>query len=79
MPEILEVIKETPADYAGIAVGDRVTRFDGKKVERANDVYELLYFIKPGAKVKVEIRRGEETMVMETTLTARPRTPRNRN
>lgn len=79
VPEVLEVQKETPADNAGIVVGDRVMKFNGKKVERANDVYELLYFLKPGAKVKVEIRRGEETMVFEATLSPRPRTPRNRN
>ena len=38
---------------------------------------DLTDFLKPGAKVKVEFRRGEETITMEATLTARPRERRN--
>lgn len=76
-PEVLEVLPETPAEKAGLAVGDRVTKFNGKKVERANDVYELLFDLKPGTKVKVEYRRGEENIEAETTLMARARKPRN--
>jgi serine protease Do len=72
-PEVLEVLPESPADNAGIQVGDRVTKFDGKKIERANDVYELLYDLKPGQKIKVEIRRGEERIQVETALAARAR------
>jgi S1-C subfamily serine protease len=76
-PEVLEVLPETPAEKAGLTVGDRVTSFNGKKVEKANDVYELLFDLKPGAKVKIEYRRGEEKIEAETTLMARARKPRN--
>ena len=76
-PEVLEVLPETPAEKAGLTVGDRVTKFNGKKVERANDVYELLFDLKPGTKVKVEYRRGEENIEAETTLMARARKPKN--
>ena len=74
--EVLEVKPETPADYIGITKGDRIVKFNGKKIERSNDVYELLYLLKPGAKVKVEFQRGEETMTVDVTLTPRPREPR---
>jgi serine protease Do len=76
-PEVLKVLPESPAENAGLTVGDRVTKFNGRKIERANDVYDLLYDLKPGTTVKVEFRRGEERIEAETTLMARARKPRN--
>lgn len=78
-PEVLEVTPESPADNAGISKGDRIVKFNGNKVERANDVYEMLFDIKPGTKVKIEYRRGNDVTVVETALAARPRQRRNNN
>lgn len=76
LPEVLSIVPESPAEVAGLQVGDRVTKFDGKKVERSNDIYELLFDLKAGQKVKIEFRRGEERLSVETALTARPRPKR---
>ena len=73
LPEVLEVVAESPAEVAGLQVGDRITKFDGRTIERANDVYELLYDLKPGQKVKVEFRRGEEKLQIVAALSARAR------
>jgi serine protease Do len=71
---VVEVRPESPAEAAGVMVGDRITRFNKVEIKRANDVYDLLFDLKVGDKVKIELIRGSETIKTEATLAKRPDT-----
>ncbi len=55
-----EVVKDGPADKAGIKEDDIIIGFNGKKVESDSQLRELIQQAKPGDKVKVEIFRESE-------------------
>ncbi|WP_245909456.1 DegQ family serine endoprotease [Sphaerotilus hippei] len=49
----------SPADKAGLEAGDIVTRFDGKPVDKWNDLPRLVGATKPGSKAALQVfRRG---------------------
>lgn len=67
---ITEVVPDSPAKKAGLQEGDIITKVDGKKTTRANDLYNLiavadvdkkitLEFIREGKKKSVSVRIGE--------------------
>lgn len=59
--KITTVNKESAADKAGLKVGDVITKVDGKKVEDAEDVSEVVRGHKPGDKVSITyLREGKE-------------------
>ncbi len=68
----LEVLSNGPAERAGLKDGDIVIEFDGKKVSSYNDLTAQIRAHKPEEKVKVKVKRGEQTLEMEVTLGARP-------
>lgn len=59
---ITQVFPDTPADRAGIRVGDVVTDFDGKPVGNFDSLKMLVETKTPGDKVKVRIRRDDRTL-----------------
>ncbi len=70
--KIVEVLKGSPADKAGLKADDVVVKFDGKKVDRAENLIDMVSKRKPGEEVKVEVRRGDETIELKITLGKRP-------
>ncbi|WP_397534581.1 DegQ family serine endoprotease [Roseateles sp.] len=74
---VRNVVEGSPAEKAGIEAGDVITRFDGKSVDKANDLRRLVAATKPGTKVSVQVfRRGasKELSVTVAELTdERPR------
>lgn len=68
---IVEVVADTPADDAGILVGDKIVKFNGKKVEKSNDVYALLFAHKPNDLVTIELIRNGEKVKVEAALAKR--------
>jgi len=67
-PVITGVLKNSPADKAGLRVGDIIVSIDGTEF---SDEYELSEFIKeknPGDKVKIKVYRKNNTVEMEATL-----------
>jgi len=58
------IIENSPADRAGILVGDKIIRANDKELEDG-DVITYLNEIpgKPGTKVKIEIQRGNEKLI----------------
>lgn len=74
---VRNVVEGSPAEKAGIEAGDVITRFDGKTVDKANDLRRLVAATKPGTKVSVQVfRRGasKELSVTVAELTdERPR------
>lgn len=59
---VVEVVKDSSADAAGIKKGDIIVSFDGKKlIEVENGLVELLGKKKIGDRVEVEVYRDEKT------------------
>ena len=76
---VTSVEKGGPAQRAGVAVGDVITRFGGQDVANAEDLPRVVARAKPGSEVEVQLwRNGESRTVklavgqMQTQAAARP-------
>jgi len=78
---VSQVNKDSPAEKAGIKVGDVIVRYDGKDAEDVRHLRNLVAATAPGTKVKIGIIRNgkEETLTAtigqqeaETTTAAGP-------
>ncbi len=61
----------SPADRAGIEVGDVIVRFNGKVVDVHTDLPPLVGMVRPGTEVKVEVIRWGEPMSLDVVLDER--------
>jgi hypothetical protein len=69
---LLEAVLEgTPADKAGIKGGDVLVKFGDSKIMVLEDFEAALRQYKPGDKVKVTVRRGQEWIEADVTLARR--------
>jgi serine protease Do len=66
------VYPDSPAHAAGIQAGDRLTSVAGQKTKNAKEVAEALLPLAPGEGVKLEVVRGEQTMLLDATLARLP-------
>ncbi len=69
--EVLKVMDKGPSDEAGLAVGDLVIEFKGKKIEKTADLRTNLDKGSPGQKVGVVVLRGGERKTIEVKLGTR--------
>jgi serine protease Do len=65
---IAEVAAESPAEKAGVKPGDVITRFDGKEVTTFESLVELVGEKRPGDKVKIEVKRGDDTFLLDLVI-----------
>ena len=66
---VVEVVKDSPAEKAGILVEDVIVKFGGEKVAEAKGgLGELVSKHKAGEKISVELWRGEDTKTVSVTL-----------
>lgn len=63
---IMSVFEGTPAAEAGLMLGDIIEKVDGKKPAGVDEAVDMISG-EAGTKVKVTIRRGEETMDFDLT------------
>jgi serine protease Do len=64
---IQDVVAGSPADQAGLKVGDTITAVDGKEVKTGDDLVSDIATRKPGSKAKLSfVRNGKKE---ETTVT----------
>ncbi|OGC77556.1 MAG: hypothetical protein A2145_01070 [candidate division Zixibacteria bacterium RBG_16_40_9] len=63
---------ETPADKAGLKVGDVILKFNAKKVTGAEQFRNLVAETSPGSKVNLEVLREGKTLSLQTQLKERP-------
>jgi serine protease Do len=63
----------TPADKAGIEVGDVILEFEGKKVENGSKFRMMVAEVEPGGKVSLEILREGKRLSKDVTLADRER------
>jgi len=79
---INEVLKDSPADKAGLLPGDIVISIDGKKIRNANDVRNRIGLLPVGEKIKFKLLRdGKEfdLVVLVDEVTQREIKPRVSN
>ncbi len=67
-PKLGAVKSEGPAEKAGVKEGDVVTRFAGKRIRTFSDLMAEVRMHKPGEKLEMEVRRGEDAKKFEVTL-----------
>ncbi len=65
---VSRVMPNSPADKAGIRVGDVITQIDGQKVESATDVVDYVAGKKVGAKLTVSLLRDGKSSKAQADL-----------
>ena len=68
---VRSVVKGGPAENAGIAASDVITKFDGQDVSSMASLQSMLEYYKKGEQVKVtiEYRDGREYKTKDVTVT----------
>ncbi|MEX2112759.1 MAG: trypsin-like peptidase domain-containing protein [Pirellulales bacterium] len=66
--EVRFVYPDSPAQAAGILAGDRIRALGGQATKDAKAVAAALLPMSPDETVKVEVVRGEQTLLLEATL-----------
>ena len=70
--KLAEVKAGTPADSAGLAVGDVITEIAGKSVSNGDELRAAIAAKRPGDKVSVTYTRGGKSHTVQLTLASRP-------
>jgi serine protease Do len=72
---VSRVMPSSPADKAGVHVGDVITLIDGQKIEGAADVVDYVAGQKVGAKLTVSLLREGKVSKSQLTLAELPANP----
>ncbi len=75
-PKINEFGEDSPAEKAGLKVGDLILKLNGQAVPTSEDFDEMMAQLRPNDVATVEVLRGEETLEAKVTL-ARARRRQN--
>lgn len=68
---ISDVVAGTPADQAGLKVGDTITTIDGKKVSKGSTLVDDIASRKPGTKIQLGFVRNGKPMEATVTIADR--------
>lgn len=66
LPEVGEVMNDTPAARAGLAKGDSILEINGISIKRWDEMTEIIHK-SPGVKLSIKIKRGSELTGIEIT------------
>ncbi len=66
--EIQEVIPDSPAERAGLKVGDLIREVDGQRVSASRPLTEILSSYRPGDRVTLTVERDGEKLEIQVTL-----------
>jgi S1-C subfamily serine protease len=69
---VTDVGRGTPADRAGIEMGDVIISLGGDEIDEENPLVTVLMRHQVGEEVVLEVVRGERTLRLEAQLVARP-------
>ena len=65
---VAKVMPDSPAEKAGIQVGDVIVEFDGHEIIRSSDLPPLVGVTRPGTTVKVKVIRDGRTRTIKVTV-----------
>lgn len=65
---VTEVVKNSPADKAGIKSGDIIIKIDGTAVESADDLPRYVASLKPGTRVEITVMRDKDEKKLNAIL-----------
>jgi S1-C subfamily serine protease len=69
---ILQVVPGSPADKAGLKIGDRIKAIDDEPVASYNDVVHLIGESQPGSDMKIDVDRYGLEGTLHASLTGMP-------
>jgi serine protease Do len=69
---IADVVKDSPADKAGLVSGDVLMEFDGKKVDAPQDLQKIVAVTAPGKGVPVKLWREKVEKTLEIKIGETP-------
>jgi len=69
-----EVMKDTPAEKAGMKEGDVILAFDGKKTEDPTALRNIVAETKVGKSVTITVMRDKRTRTLHAVITEQPKT-----
>lgn len=70
-----EVVADSPAEAAGLEVGDIVVAVDGTKLDADNSLADLIGSYSPGDEVVLQLTRDDEELEVTATLGENPDSP----
>jgi serine protease Do len=65
---VLNVEKNSPAQKAGLKIGDLIIEIDGKKIKDANELKNIVGDITPGKKITIKYERNSKIEMTEVVL-----------
>jgi aminopeptidase N len=68
LPEIIQVDKKSPAEKAGLKVGDRIVELDGRPAADREAIYRFFAGKRWGDSARLSLRRGTEALSLELLL-----------
>ena len=69
---IAEIVADSPAEAAGLRVGDVIIRFGGKEISNVADLVQAIRISEIGEDVEIVFVRGEDTKTTSARLIERP-------
>lgn len=69
---VSEVVKDGPAEQAGVKAGDKLLALGDAKIGSVSDLVKALQAVKPGTETKLHIQRGDKTLELAVKLGAPP-------
>ncbi len=65
---VVRVVNGTPAEQAGIQVGDIITRIGTKQLGESTQFVNALFAYQPGEQVELEVMRADERLLLQVML-----------
>ena len=65
---VTQVLPDSPAQHAGIQVGDIVTSVNSTPIKNASDVVNVIGFLRVDSKINIELLRQNKKMTVSVTL-----------
>lgn len=66
LPEVGEIVPDSPAAHSGLMKGDRIVEIDGSPIHRWDEMTGIIHK-SPGRQLHIKIKRGEEAIAFEIT------------